>query len=109
MPRPVILGVVGDSASGKTTLTRGLVRLLGHEQESHVCLDDYHRYDRSQRADMAITPLHPACNYVDIMAEHLKIMRCGEAVMRPGDRHADGRFGPPEYLEPGRFLIGEVL
>ena len=51
MPRPIILGVVGDSASGKTTLTRGLVRLLGHEQVSHVCLDDYHRYDRSQRAD----------------------------------------------------------
>ena len=28
MPRPIILGVVGDSASGKTTLTRGLVRRL---------------------------------------------------------------------------------
>jgi len=31
MPRPVILGVVGDSATGKTTLTRGLVRVLGDE------------------------------------------------------------------------------
>ncbi|HVQ23080.1 MAG TPA: phosphoribulokinase, partial [Candidatus Saccharimonadia bacterium] len=78
MPRPIILGVVGDSASGKTTLTRGLVRLLGQEQVSHVCLDDYHRYDRSQRADMAITPLHPDCNYMDIMAQHLKLLRRGE-------------------------------
>ena len=25
--RPIILGVVGDSAAGKTTITRGLVRL----------------------------------------------------------------------------------
>jgi len=29
MPRPIILGVVGDSAAGKTTMTRGLVRALG--------------------------------------------------------------------------------
>jgi phosphoribulokinase len=109
MPRPIILGVVGDSASGKTTLTRGLVRLLGHEQVSHVCLDDYHRYDRSQRADMAITPLHPDCNYMDIMAQHLKLLRGGEAVMKPIYRHSDGSFGPPVYLEPGRFLIVEGL
>ena len=52
MARPIILGVVGDSASGKTTLTRGLVRVLGQEQVSHVCLDDYHRYDRAQRAGL---------------------------------------------------------
>ena len=42
IPRPVILGVVGDSASGKTTLTRGLVRVLGEDNVTHVCTDDYH-------------------------------------------------------------------
>ena len=109
MPRPIILGVVGDSASGKTTLTRGLVRLLGQEQVSHVCLDDYHRYDRTQRAGMAITPLHPECNHMDIMAQHLLLLRRGEAVMKPVYRHADGTFGPPVYLRPGRFLIVEGL
>ena len=31
VPRPMILGVVGDSAAGKTTITRGLVRVLGEE------------------------------------------------------------------------------
>ena len=46
MPRPVILGVVGDSAAGKTTITRGLVRILGEDRVTHVCTDDYHRYDR---------------------------------------------------------------
>ena len=79
MSRPIILGVVGDSASGKTTLTRGLVRVLGQEQVSHVCLDDYHRYDRSQRADMGLTPLDPGCNHMDIMGQHLMLLRRGEA------------------------------
>jgi phosphoribulokinase len=92
MPRPIILGVVGDSASGKTTLTRGLVRVLGQEQVSHVCLDDYHRYDRSQRADMGLTPLDPGCNHMDIMGQHLLLLRRGEAVMKPVYRHSDGTF-----------------
>ena len=59
MPRPIILGIVGDSASGKTTLSKGLVRLLGEEVVTHICTDDYHKYDRKQRAERAITPLDP--------------------------------------------------
>ncbi len=51
MPRPSMLGVVGDSAAGKTTITRGLVGILGEDQVTHVGTDDYHRYDRKQRAD----------------------------------------------------------
>src|SRR3954471_21140494 len=107
MARPIILGVVGDSASGKTTLTRGLVRVLGQEQVSHICLDDYHRYDRAQRAALPITPLDPECNYMDIMGQHLRLLRSGDAVLKPVYRHADGSFGPPVYLRPGWFLIVE--
>jgi phosphoribulokinase len=109
MPRPIILGVVGDSASGKTTLTRGLVRLLGAEQVSHVCLDDYHRYDRAERARRSITPLDPECNYIDVMWQHLRLLRVGEAILKPVYRHADGTFGPPTYLKPGKFVIVEGL
>jgi phosphoribulokinase len=59
MARPIILGVVGDSAAGKTTITRGLVRVLGEHQVTHIAADDYHRFDRRQRAERGITPLHP--------------------------------------------------
>ncbi|MGI9075802.1 MAG: phosphoribulokinase, partial [Gemmatimonadaceae bacterium] len=40
--RPIILGIVGDSAAGKTTLTAGLVEVLGADRVTHVCTDDYH-------------------------------------------------------------------
>ena len=73
MGRSIILGVVGDSAAGKTTLTRGLLRVLGEDNVTHVCVDDYHRYDRRQRAERNITPLHPDCNYMDIMAQQTGI------------------------------------
>ena len=54
MPRPIVLGVVGDSAAGKTTITRGLVRLIGEERVTHIAGDDYHRYDRWQRAGRGV-------------------------------------------------------
>ena len=77
MPRPIILGVVGDSAAGKTTITRGLVRILGDENVTHVCTDDYHRYDRTRRAELDITPLDPECNYIDVMGQLLLHLRLG--------------------------------
>ena len=107
--RPVILGVVGDSAAGKTTITRGLVRVLGEEHVAHICTDDYHRFDRRQRAERGITPLHPDCNYLDIMAQHLALLRDGEPILKPVYRHQDGTFGPPVYVVPERFTLIEGL
>jgi len=109
MPRPTILGIVGDSAAGKTTLSRGLVRILGDDKVTHVCTDDYHKYDRRQRAEHDITPLDPECNYVDVMAQDLAHLRAREAILKPVYRHADGTFGPPVYVEPKTFTIVEGL
>jgi phosphoribulokinase len=109
VPRPIILGVVGDSAAGKTTMTRGLVRILGEEQVTAVSTDDYHRYDRKQRAEHGITPLHPDCNYVDIMSQHLSLLRAGEPILKPVYVHSDGTFGPPVYVNPKPFTIVEGL
>jgi phosphoribulokinase len=105
----VILGVVGDSAAGKTTVTRGLVRVLGEEHVTHVCTDDYHRYDRAARAQLGITPLNPRCNYLDIVAQHLAHLRDGAPILKPVYRHQNGTFGPPEYVRPERFILIEGL
>src|ERR1039457_2067298 len=107
--RPIILGVVGDSAAGKTTITRGLVRVLGEEHVAHICTDDYHRYDRKQRAELNITPLDPDCNYIDIMAQDIARLRAGDAILKPVYKHQDGTFGPPVYVKPERFTIVEGL
>jgi phosphoribulokinase len=109
MPRPVLLGVVGDSAAGKTTLTRGLVRLLGEEHVTHIAADDYHRYDRRQRAERAITPLHPDCNYLDVMEQDLAHVRAGRSILKPVYRHKDGTFQAPVYVTPRQFTIVEGL
>lgn len=107
--RPIILGIVGDSAAGKTTLTRGIAQVLGPEDVTVICTDDYHRYDRKQRAELGITALHPDCNYLDIMQQHLTLLRTGQPILKPIYNHNTGTFDPPKYIKPGKFVIIEGL
>jgi phosphoribulokinase len=110
MTRPVVLGVVGDSAAGKTTLTRGVVRVLGgREHVSYISGDDYHRYGREQRNELGITPLNPGANHLDILGQHLAHIRDREPVLKPTYDHRSGRLGPPEYVRPHRFVVVEGL
>jgi phosphoribulokinase len=107
--RPIILGIVGDSGAGKTTLTRGIAQILGKENITVIGTDDYHRYDRSQRAEIGITALHPDCNHLDIMQQHLTLLRTGQSILKPIYNHHTGTFDPPEYVKPNKFLIVEGL
>ncbi|MGA7934354.1 MAG: phosphoribulokinase [Kovacikia sp.] len=107
--RSIILGIVGDSAAGKTTLTKGIAQFLGPENVTIICTDDYHRYDRLQRAELGITALHPDCNYLDIMQQHLLLLRTGQPILKPIYNHKTGTFDPPEYIKPSRFVIVEGL
>src|ERR671925_267551 len=109
MTRPIVLGVVGDSGAGKTTLTRGLVRVLGDGNVAHLSADDYHRYDRHERRGLGITPLHPDANYLDILTQHLGHLRRGQPVLKPVYNHRKGILGRPRYLEPARYLVVEGL
>lgn len=107
--RPVMLAIVGDSAAGKTTITSGLVRALGAERCTAVCADDYHRYDRQERARLSFTALHPECNYIDIMEQHLQLLATGHPILKPVYDHHVGALTRPEYVEPRDFVIVEGL
>ena len=107
--RPVMLAIAGDSATGKTTLTAGLVEALGAARVTGVCVDDYHRYDREERRSLPFTPLHPDCNYLEIMEQHLRHLATGQPILKPVYDHATGTFGRPELVEPTEFIIVEGL
>ncbi len=107
--RPIILGIVGDSAAGKTTLSGGLVKLIGPERVTHVCTDDYHKYDRQERKVNGLTPLSPECNYMDIMQLHLERMHYGQPILKPVYDHSNGTLTRPDYVQPLEFIIVEGL
>lgn len=107
--RVAMLAIAGDSASGKTTLTKGLVEALGKERTASLCTDDYHRYDRAERRSLPFTPLHPECNYLDIMEQHLQLIALGQPILKPTYHHRDGTLGRPELFVPKDVVIVEGL
>jgi phosphoribulokinase len=107
--RPIVLGIVGDSASGKTSITRGLETILGAHRVSHICTDDYHKYDRQERKENGISALHPDCNYLDILERHLESLHYGMPILKPVYDHSTGQLVRPEYVQPQEFVIVEGL
>ncbi len=107
--RPIVLGIVGDSAAGKSTITKGLVNILGPDRVTHVCTDDYHKYDRRERAQLGVTALHPDCNYLDVMELHLERLHYGQPILKPIYDHSNGTLVRPEYVQPREFVIVEGL
>ena len=107
--RPVMLAICGDSATGKTTISEGLVAALGPERITAACVDDYHRYDRQERKELPFTPLNPKCNYMDIMEQHLQLLAMGQSILKPVYSHSDGSLDRPELVEPRDFVIIDGL
>lgn len=107
--KPVMLAIAGDSAAGKTTLTQGLVEALGPGASTSACVDDYHRYDRMERKELPFTPLHPECNYIGIMEQHLQLLATGKPILKPVYDHSTGELTRPEQVEPADTVIIEGL
>ena len=106
---PIILGIVGDSASGKTMLSAGVAQILGEEHCTVLCTDDYHKYTRAERTEAGLSALDPRANYIDILEQHLRLLRAGEPILKPIYDHRDGTLKRPAYVKPKEFVIAEGL
>ena len=104
---PVILGIVGDSAAGKTTLTSGIAQILGPERVAAICTDDYHRFSREERAKNGISALDPRGNYIDILEQHIQLLRDWRPILKPVYNHDGGTLDSPAYIEPKPYIILE--
>ena len=102
---PFVLGVVGDSGSGKNTLADAVAGLLGEERVTDVRLDDYHRYTRAERTERGLTALNPAVHNLSLMREHLQLLRQGRPIRNRSYSHADGTFGPIRTIEPREIVL----
>ncbi len=107
--RVFVFGIAGDSGSGKTTISRGIRRILGEEMVASFSMDDYHSLDRKQRKEQNITPLHPAANHFDLLADHLEALRRGESINKPVYDHSTGAISGTVPFGPAPVIIVEGL
>lgn len=100
-----MLGVVGDSASGKTTLVRGVVRLLGSNGVTPICLDDYHHFSRAELYAQGMTAADPQANNLAQMIIDLGKLRAGETIRKPVYDHRTGTLRGPETVVATGLIV----
>merc|ERR1719502_2368707 len=127
---PVVIGVAADSGCGKSTFMRRLTSIFGGESKlldigretntlvsdmtTVICLDDYHKWDRTGRKSNpewpnGITALHKDCQLWDKMAEDVTNLKNGTAVDKPIYNHITGELDPDETVSPTPIVIFEGL
>jgi phosphoribulokinase len=102
---PFVLGIIGDSGSGKSTVARGVRELLGEARVTTLSLDDYHRYTRAERTELGLTALNPMVHDLALVQEHLQLLKRGRPVRNRSYEHADGTFGPLRSIEPEEVVM----
>ncbi len=82
--QPLLIGVVGGSGSGKTTVARGIADALG-ELAALLDMDAYYKdlahLTLDQRCEVNFD--HPDSIDVDLMASHLASLRAGRSIEKP--------------------------
>src|SRR3990170_1909005 len=109
LQKPLIIGIAGDSGSGKTTYSNGIRRLIGIDLVQTITMDGYHKEGRLQRKISGKLPLDPSANKLDLLLEHLKLIKKGQQVEIPIYNHQSGGFDPPIPFTPSPIVIFEGL
>lgn len=107
--RPLLIGIGGDSGTGKSTLTAGVYRIIGERRITTLCLDDYHSLDRRERKLLGVTALDPRANDFFRMESQLLDLKRGKPILKPVYDHHDGTFGTPEEVVPREIVIVQGL
>merc|ERR1719155_416412 len=126
----VVIGVAADSGCGKSTFMRRLTSIFGGESKclpigretntlvsdmtTVICLDDYHKWDRTGRKSNpewpdGITALHEACQDWDKMAADVTDLKSGKTVDKPIYNHVTGALDPVETVSATDIVIFEGL
>ncbi|MCB9367396.1 MAG: uridine kinase [Calditrichaeota bacterium] len=82
---PLLIGIAGGSASGKTTIAHGLARLLGPDRALYLLQDSYYRELRNKSlAERAAHNFdHPHAFETKLLCRHLDRLLEGDAVDVP--------------------------
>ncbi len=111
MSGTMVIGIAGGTGSGKTTLTRSIVKRF----EGHISViyhDNYYKaHDELPYEERAkLNYDHPEAFDTPLMIEQLKKLRAGESVLCPVyDYTIHNRSGETVEIKPAKVIIVEGI
>ncbi|UCC88669.1 MAG: uridine kinase [Anaerolineales bacterium] len=110
--KPIIIGVAGGTASGKTTVSDAILERVGRERITYIQHDSYYR-------DLSHLPLeerrqlnfdHPDALETELLVAHLRQLQAGRSIEVPVyDFATYQRRDKPRRVEPRRVILVEGI
>ena len=107
--RPLMIGIAGDSGSGKDTLAKGLMGLFGHHSVANISGDNYHLWDRKKPMWQVMTHLNPMANDLERFARDVISLADGKSICSRHYDHEQGRMGRPLKIRSNDVIIATGL
>ncbi len=107
--KPYLIGLSGDSGSGKSTVARLISDVFGEKNTAVAEGDDMHKWERGHKMWNKFTHLDPRANNLHADLEQAMRLGGGDGVERKRYDHNRGRFTLPEKLESKKIIIFEGL
>ena len=97
--------ICGDSASGKSSLSRLLQEVLPFDLTLLFETDRYHKWERGAAEYKQFTHLHPEANHLEKLSTDAYKLRLGKDVYIVDYDHETGHFTEPQCVKANNYII----
>jgi uridine kinase/Gpi18-like mannosyltransferase len=109
LSQPYLIGIGGDSAAGKSTLSNALLSVFEPSNTGIIRGDDMHKWERLDDNWKKYTHLDPRANNIHQDMSHVLSLKTGNKIKRSFYDHNTGKFKLPEFIKPNKLIIFEGL
>ncbi len=119
MKKPIIIGIAGGSASGKSSIANEIYEYFKHEHTIKIIrLDDYYKDQSHLTMEQRVKTNydHPLAFDMDLLVKHLDLLKSNQSIEKPiYDFTVHNRSLQVEVINPrdvfileGLFILNEV-
>ena len=107
--KPFVIGISGDSGSGKDTISHAIANLFGKHSVSLLSGDDYHLWDRQKPVWQVITHLNPMANDLESFSSDLIALSNGKKIRARHYDHETGKLMSSNQIIGNDIVIASGL
>lgn len=107
--KPFVVGVAGDSGSGKDTFADAITGLFGEHSVVKLSGDGYHLWDRQKPMWQVMTHLNPMANDLEGFCNDLVSLTDGKSALSRHYDHKTGKMSKPFQIDSNDFIIASGL
>mgnify|MGYP001160106787 FL=1 len=106
---PYLIGIGGNSGSGKTTISLSLRGIFGKHHSLMINGDDLHKWERGDKNWEKFTHLDPRANELHLEIRYLRDLLNGKKISRKKYNHLSGVFEAPQQVHSSNIIFYEGL